>query len=176
MKCNYDISKQMQDDLIEAYKIAAKKAWTHKDACKLAAKMPAPRYYVSPKQAYQIIAEMIKGNFGKVDIMLRNRKRMYYSLYDTVLQLSEKRAFAGKSLWYIMPFAVTSPAPEFFISGSSVSRIRRWIRTGVIDDTGKTSYELSEKQKKRIREEKIRMQRLAEYRRMRKEEKLCREM
>ena len=116
MKNDYDISRQLQDDLIKAYNQVAPHCWLQVDAYKQAVKQPAPRYYVSPRQAAQVIAPMVRGDFEKVNMMLPNRRRMYYSLFQKVVELSEKRCFIGKSLLYIMQYAVSSPAPEFFCS------------------------------------------------------------
>lgn len=161
----------MQDDLLEAYKKVQPTSWTNKDACSKVVKMTAPRYYISPKQAHQVISKMMKGDFDYVDIMRGNKKRMYYSLYHKCVELSEKRAFIGKSLWYIVHFAVTCEAPEFFLSPSTVARIRIWIRKGFIDDDGKSKQSprnavLEERRKKK-------KQALLEYRRMRREAKSC---
>lgn len=125
----------MQDDLIAAYCKASGSSWSQPDAYKKAVKMPAPRYYVTPKQAYQVIAPMMKGDFERVNLMLPNRRRMYYSLYRKCLELAERREF--KSLWSMMPTAVSSPAPEFFLSWTSLMRIRRWMKTGDINDEGR---------------------------------------
>lgn len=136
-KVDYSIRRQMQDDIIKAYCQSCEGAWKYDDAYKKVSKMPAPRYYISAKQAYQIVAKMVKGDFSEVDHMLPNRRRMYYSLFQKVMELSEQRAFANKSLWYIMPYVVTSPAPEFFIDYQTVGRIRRMMKSGDVDDEGK---------------------------------------
>lgn len=170
-KVNLEIELQKQNDLIEAYKVAVKTSLTDGEACSKTVKMAAPRYYVTPKQAYQVICKMMRGDFELVDMMYDNRKRMYYSLFQRVVELSEKRAFVGKSLWYIMPYAVMEPAPEFFLSPLTVSRIRNGIMKGTIDDEGRHYTELTEKQiifrEKRAEERR----RLKEYRLMRKKEK-----
>lgn len=136
-KTDYSISKQMQDDLIRAYCQSCDGAWKYDDAYKRVAKMPAPRYYITAKQAYQVVAKMIKGQFSHVDHMAPNKRRMYYSLFHKVIELSEQHTFIGKSLWYIIGHAVVSPAPEFFISYETVGRIRRGIKHGEYDDDGR---------------------------------------
>lgn len=137
-KNNYDISRQMQDDLIKAYcKACAEGSWTMFDACAKAVKMPAPRFYVSAKQAYQIISPMVKGDFERVDLFDPLRRQMYYELFDIVMKLTEKREFIGKSLWHIMPFAVIQPASRFFIKPHSLYVIRQHIKTGKMTEEGK---------------------------------------
>jgi hypothetical protein len=80
---------------------------------------------------------MIQGDFARVDMMMPNRRRMYYSLLDKVIELSEKRAFVGKSLIYIVSFAVASPAPEFFVTHQSFRVIRSYLKNNHYDDDGR---------------------------------------
>lgn len=137
MKNDYDISKQFQDDLIRAYKEVAPGCWSQFEAYEKAVKQPAPRYYISAKHAAQVISPMTRGNFTRVDMMMPNKRRMYYSLFEKVIELSEKKAFIGKSLTYIVQYAVSSPAPEFFVTKYAVEQVRRYIKNGYLDDDGK---------------------------------------
>lgn len=136
-KANYDISKQMQQDLIAAYKRVYGKCWSQHEAYERMVNEPAPRYYISPKQASQNIALMVRGDFSKVEMMMPLRREMYYSLFSVVQELSERREFIGKSLSYIMKFAVIQPAPKFFISPVRGCIIRGFIKNGVFDADGK---------------------------------------
>ena len=147
MKNDYDISKQFQDDLIKAYNQVAYTCLSQAEAYKKTVKQPAPRYYISPKQALQVISPMVKGDFSKVDRMKYNRKRMYYSIYDKVVELSAKRAFIGKSLFYILHFAVSSPAPEFFVSHRSIEQVRSYLKNKYYDDDGKVKVVLPHRAK-----------------------------
>lgn len=137
MKNDYDITRQFQDDLIKAYNSVALQCWTQEDAYRKTVKQPAPRYYVSAKQAAQIISPMVKGDFELVNMMRPNRRRMYYSLFDKVIELSEKRAFVGKPLSFIVQYAVLSPAPEFFIGYKKVHELRSFIKNGKLTDEGR---------------------------------------
>ena len=159
-KTDYSIRRQMQDDIIKAYCKSCEGAWIYDDAYKKVSKMPAPRYYITPKQAYQVVVKMVRGYFEEVDQMLPNKRRMYYSLFKKVMEMSEQRAFINKSLWYIMQFAVASPAPEFFIDYQTVGRIRRMMKSGEVDDEGKMTLPYCERPT---------YQRLKEKRRRRKE-------
>ena len=154
MKNDYDISKQFQDDLIKAYNQVAYTCLSQAEAYKKTVKQPAPRYYISPKQALQVISPMVKGDFSKVDRMKYNRKRMYStrrfytaSDNDKVVELSEKRAFIGKSLFYILHFAVSSPAPEFFVSHRSIEQVRSYLKNRYYDDDGKVKVVLPHRAK-----------------------------
>lgn len=159
MKNDYDIEKQKQDDLINAYNQVAPHCLMQDDAYRKAVKQPAPRYYISAKQAAQVLSPMVRGDFTRVDMMIPNRRRMYYSLFEKVLELSEKRAFVGKSLLYITRFAVLSPAPEFFIGGDSFRVLRSYLKNGHYDDDGRTcglpgrqrAYEKLKRKRERIK-------------------------
>ena len=139
----------MQDDLIKAYCKACPGSWTMHDACAKAVKMPAPRFYLTAKQAYQVISPMVKGDFERVDLFNPLKRQMYYELFDIVMKMSEKREFIGKSLWHIMPFAVAQPASQFFISPHSLYCIRQDIRTGRISENGKQSPHISRGKRKK---------------------------
>ena len=137
MKNDYDITQQMHADLMEAYIRVSSKCWTQMEAYERMVKEPAPRYYITPKQAYHVLLRMMKGDFEYVDTMPESKRKMYYSLFEVVNELTMKRSFIGKSLWYIVPFAVTSPAPEFFISAERARHIRGWLKSGVIKEDGR---------------------------------------
>lgn len=107
------------------------------EACNRAVKHPAPRYYITPKQAFQVISPMMKGNFIYVNAMSDNKRRMYHSLFKVVVDMSEKREYRDKSLWYIVQHAVNTPAPEFFLAGNTMYRIRLMIKKGYIQDDGR---------------------------------------
>lgn len=122
---------------MDAYKRVAPTCWTQGEAYERMVKEPAPRYYVTAKQAYQVIAKMVKGDFEMVNMMLPLRRRMYYSLYDEFVSLCEKPIFFNKSVWFIIQHAVARPAPQFFISPERAKHIRCWLKSGVLDDNGK---------------------------------------
>ena len=125
-------------------------------------KLPAPRYYVTAKQAYQVIAYMAKGDFERVNMMLPLRRRMYYTLFDEFVSLCEKPSFYNKSVWFIVQHAVERPAPEFFVSAERAKHLRCWLKSGVIDDSGKVvesrlpSYERTRIYQRKKREERKR--------------------
>lgn len=126
---------------MDAYIDVAHSCFSQQEAYEKTAKHPAPRYYVSPKQAFQVISPMVKGDFEKVELMQPNRRRMYYALFEEVQKLFEKREFEGKSLSYAMQFAVLRPAPEFFVGWKCVKRIRCWLKRGYYDEEGRVRPE-----------------------------------
>lgn len=137
MKTDYSLSKQFQEDIINAYNRVAYVSWSQVEAYKKAVKQPAQRYYVTAKQAAQVISPMVRGDFSKVNAMKPNRRRLYYSLFERVVEMSERRQFCGKSLAYIMEFAVLSPAPEFFVTHYLLANMRSLIKHRHVDDDGK---------------------------------------
>lgn len=121
---------------MEAYKKVCGTCWSQQEAYEKMVKQPAPRYYITAKQGYQVISKMMKGDFEMVNLYFPRRRRMYYSLFETTCKLMEKPAFYNKSLRYIMQFAVVQPAPEFFIGTQRARQIRRWLKSGTITPEG----------------------------------------
>lgn len=122
-KSNYDITRMMREDLMAAYREVVQSCWTQKEAWEKTAKHPAPRYYLTPKQAWDEMRRMVKGDFSRVDSLPTDVKRKYYSLFSKLEQLTQKREFIGKSLFYICQHLVVQPAPEFFIKPQTVRQI-----------------------------------------------------
>lgn len=122
-KSNYDLTHQMRDDVMAAYRDVAPHCWSQEEAWVKVAKHPAKRYYISPKQAHDILRKMTVGNFEYVNKMRPERQRLYYSLFEKLQAMTQKKEFIGKSLAFICPFLVTQPAPEFFVSASTISQI-----------------------------------------------------
>ncbi len=104
---------------------------------------PAPRYYVSAKQALQIISPMMKGDFEKFNMMMPLKREMYRNLFDEVVKLSEKREFVGKSLIGIIRFAILQPAPRFYIGPTRARIIRHFIKSGKYDSEGRVRVEMA---------------------------------
>lgn len=124
-KSAHYVNKLLRRDILRVYREVAPHCWYQQDAWEKTVKHPAPRFYVTPKQAYQKILPMLDGDFSEIDNMGACRQRMYACLYQRVLEASEQVQFAGKSLWFMMPFIVTQPAPEFFLSTERLRRIFR---------------------------------------------------
>ena len=138
--CNmedYSLRKRMYCDLMEAYKEVAPKCWSQHEAYERMVKQPAPRYYVTAKQAYQVIARMVKGDFETVNKMNPLRQKMYYALYDEFVALCEKPMFYNKSVWFIIQHAVVRPAAEFYIAPERARHLRCWLKSGVINSEGR---------------------------------------
>lgn len=120
-----DINRQLRRDILRVYREVAPHCWYQRDAWEKTVMHPAPRFYVTPKQAYQKVLPMLDGDFSEIDCMNPRRQRLYACLYQRVLEASEQVQFAGKSLWFMMPFIVSQPAPEFFLSTEQLRQIFR---------------------------------------------------
>ena len=129
-KTNYDISIQFRKDLMATYEKVGNKGMTQKQAYDLTVRHPAPRYYVTPKQARQILAKMFKGDFSEVAKMTENRRRLYASLFDTTVRLMKRRGYKDKTLNYVIQFAVLEPAPEFFVNWRAFQKIFQCVQDG----------------------------------------------
>lgn len=122
-KKNYDLTLELRDDLIAAYKEVYRKCWSQKEAWKKTAEHPAPRYYVTAKEAYEKLRHMVRGDTSVVDRLGYSKRRMYYSLFNKLEEMTQRRELIGKSLWFICPLLVAEPAPEFFVKPSTVKDI-----------------------------------------------------
>lgn len=122
-KRGFDLTVQMRKDLFDAYRKVYGSCHSQEEAWEKTIKQPAPRFYVSPKRAYHVLINMVKGDFGQVDSLPALKRKMYYDIFENVNRMSQKTEFIGKSLWFICQFAVSMPAPEFYISTQVVSTI-----------------------------------------------------
>ena len=139
-----EINAQLRKDLMDAIKACSDgSAWFVNQIWKKAVRMPAPRYYVTAKQAYQVLLPMVEGNLTNYRKMSPRRQRLYKSLYDKVMEMADKPQYQGKSLWFMIPFAVGSPAPEFFVS-------EKWARLIYMEEMRGYRYKPVFKKKLRV--------------------------
>ena len=122
-KKNYELTLKLRDDLMAVYKDVYRKCWSQQEAWKKTAEHPAPRYYVTAKEAYEKLRHMVRGDMSAVDRLGRSKRRMYYSLFDKLEEMTQRRELVGKSLWFICPLLVAEPAPEFFVEPRTVKDI-----------------------------------------------------
>lgn len=119
-KNNFELTIRQRKDLMDVYRDIAPHCHSQREAWKKVVSSPAPRYYVSPKQAWEHLRKMAVGDFSIVDNMKAHRRRMYYSLFRRMLEMSQRKEFRGKSLWFICQFLVAEPAPEFFMQPNNM--------------------------------------------------------
>lgn len=122
-KSNYDLTRQQHEDLLAAYREVCGSCWTQQEAWEKTAKHAAPRYYITPKAAYNKLSRMVQGDTSEIDSLSDNRRRLYYSLFEKLKDLSQRKDLIGKSLWFLCPILVMQPAPEFFIKSKTVKDI-----------------------------------------------------
>lgn len=114
-KKNFDLIVAQREDLMKVYREIAQHCHSQKEAWIKTVTSPAPRYYVSARQAWEKLRHMIVGDFSAIESMKPIKQKLYYSLFDKYIELSQKKQFVGKSLWFVCQFLVAEPAPEFFI-------------------------------------------------------------
>lgn len=122
-KKEYGLIVAQREDLMDVYRKVAPYCLSQKEVWEKVVSSPAPRYYVSARQAWEKLRRMIVGDFSVVDNMKPAKKRLYYSLFKKYLELSQRRQFLGKSLWFVCQFLVTEPAPEFFMKPQNLKFI-----------------------------------------------------
>nr|DAQ00412.1 MAG TPA: hypothetical protein [Caudoviricetes sp.] len=122
-KTNFSLTARQREDIMKVYGEIALTCHSQQEAYIKVASHPAPRYYVSPKQAFERLRRMVVGDFSVVDAMTEPRRRMYYSLFEKLKKVSQRKEFIGQSLHFICQFLVSEPAPEFFLSPVSVQYI-----------------------------------------------------
>lgn len=108
---------------MQAYREVSAQCWTQEEAWRKTAKHPAPRYYVTPGEAYERMRHMVVGNMKQVEAMSDCRRRMYLSMFEKLQELSQRKEMIGMSLWSICQTLVLQPAPEFFITPRTVRYI-----------------------------------------------------
>lgn len=124
-KNNYDITRLQREALRKAYCDVCKRSrpWSQQDAYVKTAKHPAPRYYITAKEAYEKLRRMAVGDNSIVDALGDSKRRLYYSLFERMKELSQRKEYVNKSLWFLCPILVSLPAPEFFLSPRTVKDI-----------------------------------------------------
>lgn len=123
VKKNFDITRQYRDDLMQAYREVSAECWSQEEAWRKTAKHPAPRYYVTPGEAYDRMRRMVVGDTSQVDALSDCRRRMYYSMFEKLEEMTQRKETVGKSLWAICQTLVLQPAPEFFVTPRTVRHI-----------------------------------------------------
>ena len=122
----YKDTDAMRRDMMKVYNEVYSTCWTQREAWEKTIRHPAPRYYISPKQAYEVLRPMCFYNdFTAVEKMKPTRQRLYTSLYETVMKMAQKREYLGMSLHHIVNHAVSQEAPEFFVEWEAMRKIFR---------------------------------------------------
>lgn len=125
MKHKCQMKEQMYRDLMERYRYVVDHfdCEGQTEAYEKTVQSPAKRYYVSARWAAQMLAPMFNGNFDSLNELKPLKREMYQSLFKTVVRLSSKLEFQGKSLYHICQFAVKEPAPRFYVDHCMMSYV-----------------------------------------------------
>lgn len=120
--------KQMMRDLMQVYRevvVDCPIGTTQTEVYQLVVQHPAPRFYIDPRAAHAVISPMMRGDRSVLERMKPLKQQMYRDLYDKVMELSQRRGFWKKKLYYILREAVLEPAPRFYIDTTRMGQIWR---------------------------------------------------
>lgn len=113
---SFELVKQQREDLFAVYREVCASCHSQSEAWHKVINHPAPRYYITPKQAHEMLSPMLRGDTSEIDRLKPLSRKMYKDLFDELNRMSQNTEYMGKSLWYICQFLVTRPAPQFYIT------------------------------------------------------------
>lgn len=118
---------QMKDDLMKVFREVSgsyecRNNW---EAWERVVEHPAPRFYIDPRRAHARISPMLHGDRSQIECLPPLKREMYEALFETTMRLWQKSAYWGKSLHYVLQFAVLEPAPRFYIKPVRMGQIWR---------------------------------------------------
>ncbi len=116
VKRNFELTCRMREDLLDAYRNVYSRCRSQTEAYQKTVKHPAPRFYITPKRAYNMLRPMVMGDFSGLEDIPPQKKKMYLELFDKLQQMTQKKEYIGKSLWFVCQFLVVQPASEFYLS------------------------------------------------------------
>lgn len=127
MKQSTILKEQMKDDLMRVYReVSSQYCCRHQEeAYEQAVMHEAPRFYVDSRWASQRIAPLCRGDHNALEKMNPLTRQMYEELFAVVQRLYQEEKYWGKSLSYVLRFAVQEPASRFFISKERMGQIWR---------------------------------------------------
>lgn len=141
MKRQTAIRQEMNRDLMRIYRevSANSSCRSQKAAYELTINHAAPRFYVDVRWAHQRLSPLMRGDRSTLEQLNPLQRQMYEDLFDVVMRLQQKERFSGRTLHYILRYAVNEPAPRFYIDVRRMrqiweSEVRR-IRTAAITTT-----------------------------------------
>ena len=141
--------EEMKNDLMKVFREVASQHTCHNnwEAWEMVVQHPAPRFYIDPRRAHQRLSLLLHGDTSKIDCLNPLKKEMYEALFAVVMKMWQKPAYWGKSLNYVLKFAVMEPAPRFYISTIRMGQIWREKQRQSLRKLAKTEGEILEKRK-----------------------------
>lgn len=118
--------KEMRHDLMKAYREVCAdcpQGTTQIQVYEMVVNKPAPRFYIDPRSALQVLSPIMRGDRSALEQMKPLRQQMYEDLFDVVMRLSQKKDYWCKSLYVILKDAVLQPAPRFYINTMRMGQI-----------------------------------------------------
>jgi len=76
---------------------------------------PAPRFYITPKHAAEVIYKITAEGEKALDKYRPLRKQMYLDLYSVYNDLRQKPKFEGVPIYKLAVYVVEQQAPQFYI-------------------------------------------------------------
>ena len=83
-KQNYDITRMQREDLAKAYRDVYPKCWSQQEVWDKIAKHPAPRYYITAKEAYEKLRRMVTTSRSSATIRKDREGLHIWSIQDFV--------------------------------------------------------------------------------------------
>ena len=118
--------EEMRRDLMRVYGEVYRNlpmGTTQTEVYELVVQQPARRFYVDPRRAHLIISGMTRGDMSGLRQLSPLKQQMYRDLYEKVMEMSQRKGFWGKRLFFILREAVLEPAPRFYISAKRMEQI-----------------------------------------------------
>lgn len=125
MKEHTNCRKEMEEDLMKVFRevSASYECRCNDEAFRRVVEHPAPRYYIDARRAHQYISPLTRGDRSAIEKLSPLKRKMYEDLFETVLRLWQNSAYCGKSLSFVLQFAVLQPAPRFYIGHTRMCQI-----------------------------------------------------
>lgn len=133
---SYSLQTQMREDLMRCYREIAPNCITQAGAWRKTVLHPAPRYYVSARQAYQQINLYLQGRTEEIDKMKPLHRERWMCLIQEVLKIAQEPEHQGKPLTELTKIAVERPAPQFFIQPERMKSLFRNTKYNRYDKNG----------------------------------------
>jgi len=125
MKQKVKFREDMKRDLMRVFRevSAQYECRNNTEAFRKVVNHPAPRFYVTVASAHSVISPMRYGDRSRLETMTPLKREMYEDLFNVVVGLSREERFQGKTLHYILRFAIMEPAPKFYINVRRMEQI-----------------------------------------------------
>jgi len=112
----FDLVEKQREDLMKVYREVCTHCHSQHEAWIKTINHQAPRYYVSPKQAHQMLSPLLRGDYSMLSKLKPHIRQMYEDMFVELQRMVQQKEFIGKSLWFVCQFLVARPAPQFYIS------------------------------------------------------------